>query len=48
MTKILLKTECPHCHETVYIDIDLLDDDGKTECPNCNETINIEFEEETE
>lgn len=30
---------CPHCNETIYLDKDLLDEDGETECPNCHKTI---------
>ena len=32
-----VELECPHCHEIVYIEADLLDED--TCCPNCLEKI---------
>ena len=30
---------CPHCGETVYFDIDLIESDDELMCPNCNEII---------
>jgi formylmethanofuran dehydrogenase subunit E len=36
--------ECPNCHETVYLDEDMLDDEEEIICPNCKEPIEIEFE----
>jgi len=30
---------CPQCNETIYLDKDLVDEDGETECPNCHEAI---------
>lgn len=32
-----VELECPHCHETLYIEEDLLDEDAT--CPNCLHTI---------
>lgn len=39
------EVECPHCHETVYIDEDYFDDDKAMVCPNCNEEIELDFSE---
>ncbi|HHW02652.1 MAG TPA: hypothetical protein GXX35_07560 [Thermoanaerobacterales bacterium] len=36
-----IEVECPKCHETVYIDEDLVDEDGKAECPNCKVMIDV-------
>lgn len=49
--------ECPHCHETINIDADMIDEDDESiTCPNCHKSIEIEWdcgcddckEEETE
>lgn len=42
-----LEIECPHCHETVYFDQDML---GKEElvCPECHQILFEEKEEPTE
>lgn len=38
-----MEVECPNCHETVYLDEDMLDDeDDEIVCPNCNEPIHLE------
>jgi DNA-directed RNA polymerase subunit delta len=34
-----IEVECPHCHETVFFDEDIFDDDEDIVCPNCSETI---------
>jgi signal transduction histidine kinase len=40
-----VEVECPNCHETVYLDEDLYDDeDEEIICPNCHEPIHIECE----
>lgn len=38
-----MEVECPNCHETVYLDEDMFDDeDDEIICPNCNEPIHLE------
>ncbi len=34
-----IEVECPHCHETVFFDEDIFDDEGDIVCPNCTATI---------
>lgn len=36
-----LEVECPECHETVYIDENLVGSDGKAECPNCKVILDV-------
>jgi ribosomal protein S27E len=43
-----IEVECPHCHETVYFDEDIFDDEDDIICPNCNETIYSEEGYDTE
>lgn len=47
-----IEVVCPHCGETVYFDVDMIDSDDGLICPNCNETIEfdipIDDEDETE
>ncbi|HHY81456.1 MAG TPA: hypothetical protein GX505_02115, partial [Clostridiales bacterium] len=43
-----IEVECPHCHETVYFDEEIFEDDDDLVCPNCNETIYSEDAENTE
>lgn len=43
-----IEVECPHCHETVFFDEDIFDDDDDIVCPNCNETIYSESEYQTD
>lgn len=38
----LREIECPKCHEIIFIDEDLIDEEGKTECPNCKAEIRVE------
>ena len=38
------EVECPNCHETVYLDEDMFDNEEEITCPNCKETIEIEFD----
>ncbi|ERI91322.1 hypothetical protein HMPREF1982_03281 [Clostridiales bacterium oral taxon 876 str. F0540] len=33
---------CPHCHETVYIDTDICKCSEEITCPNCHEEIPLE------
>jgi hypothetical protein len=40
-----VEVECPNCHETVYLDEDMFnEEDEEILCPNCNEPLPIEFE----
>lgn len=41
-----IEVDCPNCHETVYIDEDLVNEEGTTECPNCNTTIEFDVIED--
>ena len=35
--------ECPHCSETINVDMDMIDEEGNTiECPSCHEKIDVE------
>lgn len=43
-----IEVECPHCHETVYFDEDIFEDEDDIICPNCNETIYSEEGSDTE
>lgn len=38
----LIEIECPKCHEVIFIDEDLVDEEGKAQCPNCNAEIKVE------
>jgi len=40
-----IEVECPHCHEIIYLDKELLEEETETVCPNCNETIITDVEE---
>lgn len=41
----MAEIECPKCHETIYVDAEMLDDDDdKITCPNCGEPIYFECE----
>lgn len=39
---------CPACNETIAIDLDEVDDEGKVECPCCGAVLEFEIEEEEE
>lgn len=43
-----IELECPHCHETVYFDEDIFEDDEDILCPSCNEVIYSEEAYNTE
>lgn len=43
-----IEVECPHCHETVFFDEDIFDDDEDIICPNCSEIIYSEEAYNTE
>lgn len=34
--------ECPNCHETVFLDEDMIDDEDVLRCPNCDEPITVD------
>jgi len=34
-----IEVECPHCHEVVYFDQKLFEDEEEIVCPNCHELI---------
>lgn len=35
--------ECPNCHDTIYLDEDMLCEDGM-ECPNCGTPLEFDFD----
>ena len=37
-----VEVECPYCNEVVYLDSEIVSDDGKVECPNCKRLISCE------
>ncbi len=39
----LYEIECPACHDTVYLDEDMLSEDGIT-CPNCGTELEFDFD----
>ena len=39
----LYEIECPACHDTVYLDEDMLEEDGIT-CPNCGTELEFDFD----
>ncbi len=34
-----IEVECPHCHDTVYFDEEIFDEDDDIVCPTCNKVI---------
>ncbi|MDI6602118.1 MAG: hypothetical protein QME46_10155 [Thermoanaerobacteraceae bacterium] len=34
--------ECPHCHETIFVDEDTYYDSEKIECPKCHEMVDLD------
>ena len=36
-----VEIDCPNCGETVYFDVDMLDNEDGLICPNCNEPIEL-------
>jgi len=46
----MFSVECPDCHETVYIDEDMLEDEDVVEilCPNCERVVFINDDEDFE
>ncbi|MEE0946315.1 MAG: hypothetical protein U0M42_05770 [Acutalibacteraceae bacterium] len=43
----LYEVECPNCHDIIYIDDKMLEDEGMT-CPNCSTNLEFELEEDSE
>ncbi len=43
----LYEVECPNCHDIIYIDDKMLEDEGMT-CPNCGTNLEFDLEEEDE
>lgn len=37
------EVECPKCHDTIYLDADMLAD-GSIDCPNCGEKLEFDFD----
>ena len=40
----LFEVECPKCHDTIYLDYEMLEEGG-IECPNCGETLEFDIPE---
>ena len=43
----LYEVECPNCHDVIYIDDRMLEDESMI-CPNCGTKLEIDLEEDTE
>ncbi len=43
----LYEVECPNCHDVIYIDDKMLEDEGMT-CPNCGTNLEFDLEEDCE
>ncbi len=41
----LYEVECPKCHDVIYVDDKMLEDEGIT-CPNCGTNLEFEFDED--
>ena len=39
----LYEVECPSCHDTIYLDGDMLEEEGMT-CPNCGTELEFDFD----
>lgn len=39
----LYEIECPECHDTIYLDADMLEEGGIT-CPNCGTPLEFDFD----
>ncbi len=39
----LYEIECPNCHDVIYLDEDMLEDEGMT-CPNCGTELEFDFD----
>lgn len=43
----LYEVECPNCHDIIYVDERMLEDEGIT-CPNCGTNLEFELEDEAD
>lgn len=43
----LYEVECPNCHDIIYIDDKMLEDEGMT-CPNCGTNLEFDLQDEDE
>ena len=43
----LYEVECPNCHDVIYIDDKMLEDEGIT-CPNCGTNLEFDLEEDAD
>lgn len=43
----LYEVECPNCHDVIYIDDRMLEDEGIT-CPNCGTNLEFDLEEDAD
>lgn len=41
----LYEVECPNCHDVIYIDDKMLEDEGMT-CPNCGTNLEFDLEDD--
>ena len=41
-----IEVECPNCHETVYFDEEVFDDDDEVTCPSCNKSVLVEDDDD--
>lgn len=39
----IYEIECPACHDVIYLDSDMLDEEGMT-CPNCGTDLEFDFD----
>lgn len=39
--------ECPSCHDTIYLDADMLEEEGMT-CPNCGTELEFDFDHDSD
>ncbi len=39
----VFEIECPSCHDVIYLDGDMLEEDGMT-CPNCGTELEFDFD----
>ena len=43
----LYEVECPNCHDVIYIDDKMLEDEGMT-CPNCGTNLEFDLEDDVD
>lgn len=41
------EVECPNCHDTIYLDEEMLQEDG-IDCPNCGTSLEFDFDDNCE